>query len=493
MAFRPLNAEEHFSANPLSVDIKRSTFDRSFGHVLTMPVGKLVPIMVDEILPGDTIDIDSSVLARLLAPTTPVMDDLYIDFSAFFVPNRLLWTHWKEFCGENNTSYWTQPTVYQVPFMTVPASSRSAGDLLDHMGCPMPISQAGSAPTESTVVSALFPRAYLKVWNDWWRNETIQAPQIENTSDTQTAVVNTLLPVNRAHDYFGSAFPSPQKGTAASVALTGTIPVSSGVANANSSSSTASMSVNDIRVAFATQRVMEKLSYGSRYIEMVANIFGVRSPDARVQRSEFLGSGRMHINMQDVIQSSESGTTPQGTVTGFSKTADKPLHIFKSFTEHGIFLILACARHRRTYAQGLNRMFSRKNFLDFYMPPLAYLPPQPILEKEIYYYGGTLPGNDTVFAYQERWAEMRYKPSYASGLMNPVVAGTLGLAWTYVDKYDSSNIPAFNSTWIQEGENEVMRTMSVQNQDPILLDTYFNFKHTRVMPVFSVPGLVDHF
>lgn len=176
MSYKPLNAEDHFSANPLSVDIKRSTFDRSFNHVLTMPVGKLVPIMVDEVLPGDTIDLDTNTLARLLSPVTPVMDDLYIDFTAFFVPNRLVWSHWKEFCGENNTTYWTQPTVYNVPTMSVPAANRSAGDLLDHMGCPMPIVTIGSAPTEPTVISALFPRAYIKIWNDWYRNEVIQAP-----------------------------------------------------------------------------------------------------------------------------------------------------------------------------------------------------------------------------------------------------------------------------------------------------------------------------
>lgn len=492
MSYKPLNAEDHFSQNPLSVDMKRSTFDRSFNHTLTMPHGKLVPLMVDEIYPGDTVEIDTSLLVRLLAPATPVMDDLYIDVFGFFVPNRLTWVHWKEFCGENNTTYWTQPTVYNVPQMNLASGSRTAGDLADHMGIPF-VTQTGSSL--AITFNALYPRGYVKIWNDWFRNEVIQAPVLENTSDTQSTAINTLLPVNRVHDYFGSAFPNPQKGTAATVALKGTIPVSSNTANANSSSSTANVSVNDIRQAFAEQRIMEKLSYGSRYIEMVAEIFGVRSPDARVQRSEFLGSGRIHINMQDIVQTSGTDTasaattTPQGTLTGYSKTIDKPLHIFKSFTEHGILYILACARHRRTYCQGLNRIFSRKKFLDYYMPTLAHLPPQEILSQEIFY--GDQAADISTFAYQERWAELRYKPSYSSGLMNARVTGTLGLAWTYVDNYASR--PSFDSTWIQEGDAEVLRTMTVTNQDPYMVDVYFKFKHTRVMPVFSVPGLVDHF
>ena len=547
------NTESHFSVNPINLDIQRSKFVRPSTHKTTFNAGNLIPIYVDEVLPGDTFKMNMSSVIRMSTPIYPVMDNANMDVYFFFVPNRLVWEHWKEFFGENNTTHWEQPVEYEVPQITAPTGGWAKGTIADYMGIPTHISNIS--------VQALPFRAYCKIWNDWFRDQNLKDPAMISMDETTTAgansgdyVTNTEkgalpLKVAKYHDYFTSALPEPQKGPEVTIggiagyapvttreekikeptksmqwyqkelgipganfrgqiAITGTNPADM-VVTENSQYGTpkgliapanlwADMSngtptsINALRQAFAIQRLYEKNARGgTRYIEIIKAHFGVQSPDARQQRSEYLGGTRVPINMDQVVQTSNSGDgiTPQGNTAAYSLTAFNESMFTKSFTEHGYIIGLACIRTEHTYQQGIERFWSRKKMLDYYFPTLANLGEQAILNKEIYAQGNTK--DEEAFGYQEAWAEYRYKPSRVSGAMRSNYQTTLD-AWHYADKYTQQ--PILSSEWIDETSANIDRTLAVQSatEDQFIADFYFACEATRPMPLYSIPGLIDH-
>lgn len=562
------NFDSHFAVNPTNIDIQRSRMDRSSTHKTTMNTGNLVPIFIDEVLPGDTFEMTTSAVVRMTTPIFPVMDNAYMDFYYFFVPNRLVWDHWKEFNGENTKSAWEQITEYQIPQLRAPSGGWHKGDVADYFGIPTEVS--GSSGYDFTV-NALPFRAYALIWNEWFRDQNVMDPVLIDTGDstaqgvsggtgTQNSVLGgKLLPVAKPFDYFTGALPQPQKGPAVLLPLgdqapvltssinplTGnfndpqnplvfkpvpsgapfvngplsfsttplgvlgngyTVQVSNGTNPAGSTTqniapvnlyadlSTATAStVNELRMAFQIQRLLERDARGgTRYTEIIRSHFSVVSPDARLQRPEYLGGDRVPINVDQVVQtSSTDSTSPQGNVAAYSLTGNVAKNFTKSFTEHGYIIGLACIRTDHTYQQGLERLWSRKNRFDFYWPALAHIGEQAILNKEIYAQGTAQ--DDEAFGYQEAWAEYRYKPSRVSGeFRSNVPTGGLD-AWHYADYY--SQLPVLSQSWLSETDANVNRTLSVQSTlaDQFFGDFAFNLICTRPMPVYSIPGLIDHY
>ena len=501
------------------------------------------------------------------------MDNIYLDTYFFFVPNRLTWSHWKQFNGENMESAWIPQTEYEIPQITAPADSGwSVGTIADYFGVPTGV------PNLS--VSALPFRAYALVMNEWFRDENLSDPLVVPVDDATVAGVNTGtfvtdvakggLPYKAAkyHDYFTSCLPSPQKGpdvlipvaSAGNYAVVGngkslgltdgsltglfgyqsvpggsTLAVNSGTlgssvgtavpssSNLNGSVGVATVSqlgddlsksgliavasgnaaaatINQLRMAFQIQKLYEKDARGgSRYIEILKSHFGVTSPDARLQRPEYLGGNRVPININQVVQQSAtaSGETAQGTVTGMSVTTDTHSDFTKSFTEHGFVIGVMVARYDHTYQQGLERFWSRKDRFDYYWPVFANIGEQAVKNKEIFAQG---PGvkdsagsviDDQVFGYQEAWADYRYKPSRVTGEMRSQYAQSLDV-WHLADDY--SALPMLSDSWIREDKTNVDRvlavTSSVSNQ--LFADIYIKNRTTRPMPMYSIPGLIDH-
>ena len=562
------NVESHFALNPTNIDIRRSTFDRSHSLKTSFNVGDIVPFFLDEVLPGDTFNVDTSKVVRLQTLLTPVMDNIYLDTYFFFVPNRLTWSHWKQFNGENTESAWIPQTEYEIPQITAPASGGwSVGTIADYLGVPTGV--------PGLSVSALPFRAYALVMNEWFRDENLSDPLVVPVDDATVAGVNTGtfvtdvckggLPYKAAkyHDYFTSCLPSPQKGPDVTipVASAGNMPVvpradlvptslfdgSSmrvrgsdgsnfspgyddaflGLSNSSNPSvsgtraqpfgsldtpvafanlyavgdgNAAAATINQLRMAFQIQKLYEKDARGgSRYIEILKSHFGVTSPDARLQRPEYLGGNRVPININQVVQQSAtaSGETAQGTVTGMSVTTDTHSDFTKSFTEHGFVIGVMVARYDHTYQQGLERFWSRKDRFDFYWPVFANIGEQAVKNKEIFAQG---PGvkdsagsviDDQVFGYQEAWADYRYKPSRVTGEMRSQYAQSLDV-WHLADDYTA--LPALSDSWIREDKTNVDRvlavTSSVSNQ--LFADIYIKNRTTRPMPMYSIPGLIDH-
>lgn len=558
------NTESHFSLSP-HVDISRSRFDRSASLKTSFNVGDVIPFFLDEVLPGDTFSVDTSKVVRMQTLLTPMMDNVYLDTYYFFVPNRLVWEHWKEFCGENTESAWIPETEYTMPQITSPAGSGwSVGTLADYFGIPTGVSGLS--------VSSLPFRAYALIMNEWFRDQNLQDPLVVPTDDSTVAGVNTGtfvtdvakggLPfiASKYHDYFTSCLPSPQKGPDVLIpsATAGEYPVitklqthdaggytlfgqgtmsrsdqlvsaSVGISAAESSGSPGNRSlvgsladapkstsvsgygyafdptnlwaqasggigatINQLRLAFQIQKFYEQQARGgSRYTEVIRSFFGVTSPDARLQRPEYLGGNRVPINVNQIIQQSgtESTGTPQGTVVGQSLTTDSHSDFTKSFTEHGLIIGLMVARYDHTYQQGLNRLWSRKDKFDFYWPVFANIGEQPVKNKEIYAQGTDT--DDEVFGYQEAWADYRYKPNMVTGEMRSAYAQSLDV-WHLADDY--SALPSLSDSWIREDKNTVDRvlavTSSVSNQ--LFADIYVKNMCTRPMPMYSIPGLIDH-
>ena len=538
------NAESHFATLP-KIDIKRSTFDRSTQLKTTFNAGKLIPIFVDEVLPGDTFALDTSCVIRMSTPIHPVMDNCYLDLYYFFVPNRILWEHWNEFMGENTTTAWEQETEYEIPQITSPSGGWNKGTIADYLGMPIGISNIS--------VSHLPFRAYVNIWNEWFRDQNVQDPAYLTKEDATTTGTNGStyqsdaqcggepLPVAKYHDYFTSALPEPQKGPAVLLPLGETAKIITNPDAANKQSFIASDSlqrpvytnlaalnggetlqlytatdnpnkdpivinknalaadlstataatINQLRQAFQIQKLFEKDARGgTRYTEIIKSHFGVTSPDGRQQRPEYLGGKRIPINISQVLQtSSTDDTSPQGNTAAFSLTGDTSSSFTKSFTEHGLIIGLCCVRTEHTYQQGIERMWSRKRRFDFYWPTLANIGEQAILNKEIYAQGTTQ--DDEAFGYQEAWAEYRYKPSRVSGAFRSTYATPLD-SWHYGDKY--SSLPMLGDTFIQETQVNIDRTLAVQSsvEDQFIADFYFKNLCTRPMPLYSVPGLIDH-
>lgn len=553
------NTEQHFAANPTNLDIPRSKFNRSSQHKTTFNAGDLIPIFVDDVLPGDTISMDIASAIRMSTPIYPVMDNCFIDIYFFSVPMRLVWEHWREFCGENRTTFWEQETEYSIPQIKAPTGGWAKGTIADFMGLPTKI--------EGISVSALPFRAYALIWNEWFRDENLKNPCMINLDETTQTGVNTGnyvtdaqlggLPckVAKYHDYFTSALPEPQKGPPVLLPLGDSAPVWAGSLNQNNgkvpppgttmrwmktdgtmptSNRALGMSytggtnpstetyigtpaptadanpnlvapinlyadlqqatgatINQLRQAFAIQRMYEKDARGgTRYIEVIKTHFGVTSPDSRQQRPEYLGGLRKQIGMEQVLQTSATDSvSPQGNTAAYSLTNFRQSLFTKSFTEHELVLGLACVRTELTYQQGIARMWSRKGRFDFYWPSLANIGEQAILNKEIYAQGTS--ADEEAFGYQEAWAEYRYMPSRVSGAFRSNYAQSLD-AWHYAQDYESQ--PILGSTWIDQGRQEINRTIAVQDEleDQFIADFYFKLTCARPMPIYSIPGLLDH-
>ncbi|AXH75715.1 MAG: major capsid protein [Microviridae sp.] len=558
------NTESHFSVAPASLDMGRSRFDRSCSYKTSFNVGDLIPFFVDEVLPGDTFALDTSMVVRLQTLLTPMMDNLYLDTYYFFVPNRLVWSHWKELMGENTSSAWIPSVEYSVPQVTSPTGGWSAGTIADYFGVPTGV--------DNLSISALPFRAYALICNEWFRDQNLLDPLNIPVTDAAVAgsngdnyitdIVKGGKPFVAAkfHDYFTSCLPGPQKapdvlipqGTSGQLpvyALNTAVPsvdaassLMFGVSNAagagsnryasqsgsgsnlalsetdnisgsgNSrgvyplnlwavgSGAAAGATINQLRLAFQLQKLYEKdARSGTRYIEVLKAHFGVTSPDARLQRPEYLGGKRIPITVNQIVQQSQTTeSSPMGDVAGQSLTTDYASSFTHSFVEHGFVIGLCVARYDHTYQQGLNRMWSRKTRFDFYWPTLANIGEQPVLNKEIYAQGSGVVNSDTgkpyddeVFGYQEAWADYRYKPNTVTGEMRSQYAQSLD-SWHLADDYNS--LPMLSASWIKEDANTVNRVLAVSSSvsNQLFGDFYIKNLVTRVMPLYSVPGLIDH-
>lgn len=549
-------------------EIQRSAFNRSSGYKTTFNEGYLIPFYCDEILPGDTFKLKHSILARLMTPIVPFMDNVFLETFFFFVPYRLVWENWQKFCGERENP--EDSTDFLVPVLTAPENGFSNMSIFDYFGLPTHI--AGFK------FNSLPFRAYNLIWNEWFRDENLQDSVTVAKGDEDSLANYTLLKRGKRHDYFTSCLPWPQKGEAVNIPLSGEISADStfndlklphgfpreGTTNtygyfriggtddtgyksialdttklegsdvypfritSPGSSSTDvglavfddnvritpsfaadlasklhvtagdSISVNDLRMAFQVQRMLEKDARGgTRYTELLRQHFSVISPDARLQRPEYLGGSSTKLNVDPVAQTSQtsSDTTPQGNLAAFGYFADHKSIFNRSFVEHGIIIGLLNVRADLTYQQGLERFWSRQTRYDFYWPSLAHLGEQAVLNKEIYTQGPSVLDTDgnvvdeKVFGYQERFAEYRYKNSLITGKLRSNDSQTLDF-WHLSQNF--ANLPTLSSDFIEDNP-PIDRVVAVQDEPHFIADVYFHLNCVRPMPLYSVPGFMDHF
>lgn len=555
------NNERHFLSVP-QMHTSRTRFKRDQTILTTFDSGKLIPFFVDEVLPGDTFQIDTSAIIRMTTPKYPVMDDAFIDFYYFYCPNRIIWDEFKRFMGEAEYKPWVADTVKKIPQIEIRGTAEKPqpleNSILDYMGVPTKIKGTFQ-------VNGLPVLAYVRIWNEFFRDQNVDnwaywndagaTSVYEDTGDKSTVEEilrraisgGRCLPVNKFHDYFTSCMPYPERGPEVTLPLSGNAPVGmysdhtlqnfgtvsghsemylnqtlSGNALAphignsknenfkgyglvvgssdptNQEPETAYLAadlsrvtaatINDLRNAVAVQQYYEALARGgSRYREQIQTLWDVTISDKTVQIPEYLGGGRYHVNMNQIIQTSgqQSATdTPIGETGAVSVTPINESSFTKSFEEHGFVIGVMCVRHNRSYQQGLERFWSRLDRLDYYVPQFANLGEQPVKKKEIMLTATAT--DDETFGYQEAWADYRMKPNRVSGLMRSNATGTLDF-WHYADNYDT--VPTLSQGWMKEGKNEIARTLIAQDEPQFFGAIRVANKTTRCMPLYSVPGL----
>lgn len=551
------NNERHFNNVP-QTHVSRTRFKRDQNILTTFDAGKLIPFYVDEVLPGDTFNVSTAAIIRMTTPKYPVFDDAFIDFYYFFCPNRILWDNFKRFMGEADEVPWMPTKTYQVPEIKIASKAETNGhenlkgpkeeSILDYMGVPTKINEKEGS--RETRINALPIRAYVKIWNEFFRDQNVGNPAAEFTDETMIQYTDMnddndeegilrdatsgarCLPVSRFHDYFSSCLPYPQRGPEVTIALTGNAPVKMfddkemtdpyfgsiylgndiGKLEASATDPTEvggknvmgegipykymgadlqsieATTVNQLRQAFAIQHYYEALARGgSRYREQVRALFGVTISDKTVQVPEYLGGGRYHVNINQIVQTSGQQTendTPIGETGAMSVTPINESSFTKSFEEHGFVIGVMCVRHNHSYQQGLEKFWSRSDRLDYYFPQFANLGEQPIKKKEIMLTGTS--EDDETFGYQEAWADYRMKPNRVSGKMRSNAEGTLDF-WHYADNYNK--VPTLSQEWMNEGKAEIARTLIVQNEPQFFGAIRVMNNTTRCMPLYSVPGL----
>lgn len=559
---RRIRVKGHRFSDAPAMYMRRTKFDRSHVYKTTFDSGKLIPVFVDEVLPGDTSSLRVRYFSRLATPVKPIMDNIYLDWFFFFVPNRLVWNHWQNFCFEQEDP--DDSTDYVCPTTSLVGkadTSNGIGTLWDYFGLP-----TGLPKTISGINALPFRGVYL-IWNEWFRDENLQksvkiqkgdanevfdGSRVSEQPEWLQGIPESYLPCpprGKRHDYFTSALPWTQKGPGVSIGLAGTAPISlnsdaevvpntvsqyfnqagvtslktpeQGVNSVFSSTPSSSgtvlnlqtpisvsaqkgladnfyanldassiFTINSLRTAFQMQKFYERLARGgSRYTEVLRSFFGVVSPDARLQRPEFLGSFTKMMNINPIAQtSSTNDTTPQGNLSAYGVTGASFHGFTKSFVEHGYVFGFCCARADLTYQQGINRMWTRSTVYDWYWPTFSHLGEQAILLKEIYATGDPEQDN-SVFGYQERYAEYRYKPSVICGKFRSNIKGNLDV-WHLSQYFETA--PKLNPEFIQE-DIPIGRVIAVPTEPQFLIDIGFKYTTVRPMPMFGTPGLVDHF
>ena len=522
----------------------RTRFNRDQTILTTFDSGNLIPFYVDEVLPGDTFNVDTAAIIRMTTPKYPVFDDAFIDFYYFYCPDRILWDDFKQFMGEIESKPWMPTKEYKVPQIVINGKVGEElpreSSILDYMGIPTKINAQFS-------INALPIRAYVMIWNEFFRDENVGNAAVLKTDSQnvnytdRSASINEILedaykggrclPVNKFHDYFTSCLPYPQRGPDVSLPMEGNAAVklykdsklteeempsntirldqngeiyndienkpaavSGGGINAKSAyigtdlGSVTAATINDLRKAVAVQQYYETLARGgSRYREQVQALWDVIISDKTVQIPEYLGGGRYHVNINQIVQTSGQQTntdTPIGETGAMSVTPINESSFTKSFEEHGFVIGVCCVRHNHSYQQGLERFWSRTDRLDYYVPQFANLGEQPVKKKEIMLTGNA--SDEETFGYQEAWSDYRMKPNRVSGLMRSNATGSLDF-WHYADNYEK--VPTLSQEWMAEGKTEIARTLIVQNEPQFFGAIRVANKTTRRMPLYSVPGL----